>query len=56
MKYANATDHSIEPRVERMLGRIAEVEETVLRDATVLDLLRDDFDSRDGISDTIGTQ
>jgi membrane protein len=56
MKYANATDHSIEPRVERMLGRIAEVEESVLRDATVLDLLQDDPQPQNGISGTISTQ
>jgi Mn-dependent DtxR family transcriptional regulator len=36
---ANTTDFSMEPGVEKMLGKIAEAEASALRDATIADLL-----------------
>ena len=39
---ATRTDHPMDPRVERMIGKIEEVEKATLRDATVLDLIGSD--------------
>jgi len=39
LQVAIRTDHPMEPRVERMIGKIEEVERSALQDATVLDLV-----------------
>ena len=53
LESATRTDHPMDPRVERMIGKIEEVEKTILRDATVFDLIGEDRknlidSSRDG--------
>lgn len=45
LESATRNDHPMEPRVERMISKIEEVERSALRDATVLDLLGGDGDN-----------
>ena len=41
LETATKTEHPMDPRVERMIGKIEEVERSALRDTTVLDLMYD---------------
>ncbi len=41
LETATKTEHPMDPRVERMIGKIEEVERSALRDTTVLDLMHD---------------
>ncbi len=41
MEAATKTDHPMDPRVERMIGKIEEIQQSALGDTTVLDLIHD---------------